>query len=143
MNHLKGPVFRSRVRVISVLTLLIGVGGGLVAAQEAEPVGMVISATALSPGVTCEVDAEHQCAFVSSEVQRCSMPIESGCQLFSGDRLMLSGVRIEYRLCDGPVRRLNVTNGLVQYELAGACPDDVEETLSVLYDLELESVQDE
>ncbi len=116
---------------------------GIAAAQDTEPVGTVLSVEYLIPGKSCEVDADHQCAFVSSDVARCSMPVEAGCLIFDGDVLTLNGVRIEYRICNGPVRRIGFTDGPLRYEVTGTCPDGVNESLSVLYDLELESIDAE
>ncbi len=132
-----------RHRLLAMFAATFACMSAIAAAQVTEPVGTVLSVEHLIPGTSCEVDADHPCAFVSSDVARCSMPIETGCLIFDGDVLTLNGVRLEYRICNGPVRRIAFANGPLRYEVTGTCPDGVNETLSVLYDLELESTETE
>lgn len=110
------------------------------AAEEPVPIGTVIGAEPVMPGVECAADTDpvHPCAFLTSDTALCSMPLDTGCLLFDGDVLTLNGAALEYRICDGPVRRLAFTNGSIRYEVAGTCPDAVNETVSVLHDLELD-----
>lgn len=114
-------------------SLIAALAAACAAAEEPVPIGSIISAEPLMPGIECEADAAEQCAFVASDAARCSMPLDTGCLLHDGDVLTLNGVALTYRICEGPVRRIAFTNGPVRYELSGTCPDTVSETLSVLF----------
>ena len=127
---------------LAIATIFLTAGTSKANAQASEPIGTIVRAEALTKDADCKKGVGNDCAFVVSEAAKCTKLVNADCPLFDGDVLIAKGVRLEYRLCDGPVRRVSFTNGLIQYKITGTCPDAVHESLSVLYDLEVEAAYD-
>lgn len=123
---------------LGLSTLISGTAGALAqttTAPEQRQIGQINDIRLLTREDGCDLDRIDQYALLIGKGGPCYFEKTGACPIMQEDLLLLSGVQVDYVLCNQDARSVRVTNGPIEYGFLGDCEIGVTETLHVLDDL--------